>query len=85
MEFAYVPLPTLHTRLEIPSTSKMDDRLERHTPGLQGFILIALQLCPKLTLKQESRLSGAFMTRFHNLLFDSSWWYKVWSLLDLII
>lgn len=58
---------------------------ERHTPGLQSIISTALQLCPKLTLKQANRLSGAFITRFHNLLFDSSWWYKVWSLLDLII
>lgn len=56
-----------------------------HTPGLQSFIPTALQLCPKLTLKQENRLSGAFITTFHNLLFDSSWWYKVRSLLDLII
>lgn len=86
-------LPTSHIRLEITLTSTTDDRFEsRDAPRRnadmkrpQKFIPPALQLCPKLTLKQENRLSRALITRFHNLLFDGSWWYKVWSLLDPII
>lgn len=52
-----------------------------------------LPTCIKFTLKQErkknSNLSNGetffelrFITWFHNLLLDSSWLYKVWSLLD---
>lgn len=53
-----------------------------------------LPTCIKFTLKQEkknkfSNLSNGetffelrFITWFHNLLLDSGWLYKVWSLLD---
>lgn len=87
--FLYAPLPTSHIQLGITLPSTTDGQIERCAPRRnadtkrpQKFIPPALQLCPKLTLKQENRLSRA---RFHNLLFDSSWWYKVWSLLDPII
>lgn len=93
MEFAsYASLLTSHCGLECFHPQWMTKLRERHMPGrnayikgLQNFIPTALQRCPKLTLKQENRLNGAFITRFHNLLFDSSWWYKVWSLLDLSV
>lgn len=87
-------LPALHIELEGTSTSTVDDQIEikaytwkknASIKGLQHFIPTTLWLCPKLTLKQENRLGGAFITRFHNLLFESSWLYEVWSLLDLII
>ena len=75
--FLYAPLPTSHIWLGIALTSTTDDRTERCTPRrnadmkrAQKFIPPALPLCPKLTLKQENRLSRASITRFHNLLFD---------------
>ena len=90
--FLYAPPPTSHIWLGIALTSTTDDRTERCTPRrnadmkrAQKFIPPASPLCPKLTLKQGNRLSRASITRFHNLLFDSSWWYKAWSLLDPII
>lgn len=36
-------------------------------------------LCPRFTLQQESRLSRALMSRFHNLLFGRSWWCSLES------
>lgn len=70
------PLPISSLGVEVPSISTMCNWLERQKYAqkksfykkIAAFHLDSLQLCPKLTLKQEIRLRGAFISRFHNLM-----------------